>query len=228
MKQNKKWSKVALAAMTLAAVIGTAGILYASGGDPHAAATAGHEAVAGAIDAHAAAADHSMTGPNGALSPAKLKDLMWRVMNFTALAIILVKFLKNPLVDALKGRKQSIAAEFEDLEARRSDAEREYKEYESKLAGIDDELKQMVETAIAQGQKEKERILEEAEKAAENIKHQAGMAVQGEIADAKRRLKAEITDQATLIAEEIIKKNLQDADQEKLVEDYLTKVGGLK
>lgn len=211
MKQNKKWSKIALAALTLAAVVGTAGILYASGADPN-----------------AAAADNSMTGPRGALSPAKLKDFMWRVMNFTALAIILVKFLKNPLVDALKGRKQSIAAEFEDLEARRSDSEREYKEYESKLAGIDEELKQMVETAITQGQREKARILEEAEKAAENIKRQAEMAVQGEIADAKRRLKAEITDQATLMAEEIIKKNLQDTDQEKLVEDYLTKVGGLK
>ena len=206
MKHNKKWSKIALAAMTLTAVIGTAGILYAAGGG----------------------GDHSMTGPHGALSPAKLKDLLWRVLNFAALVLILVKFLKNPLVDALKGRKQSIAAEFEDLEARRSDAEREYKEYESKLAGIDDELKQMVETAIAQGQKEKERILEEAEKAAENIKRQAEMAVQGEIADAKRRLKSEITDQATLMAEEIIKKNLQDADQEKLIDDYLTKVGGLK
>jgi F-type H+-transporting ATPase subunit b len=223
MKQNKKWSKVALAALTLAAVIGTAGVLYASGGDPHAAATAGH-----VVDAHAAAADHSMTGPHGTLSPAKFKDFGWRVMNFTALAIILLKFLKNPLVDALKGRKQTIAAEFEDPEARRSDAEQEYKEYESKLAGIDDELKQMVETAIAQGQKEKVRILEEAEQGAENIKRQAEMAVQGEIADAKRRLKVEVTEQAALMAEEIIKKNLQDADQEKLVEDYLTKVGGLK
>ncbi len=149
-------------------------------------------------------------------------------MNFTALAIILLKFLKNPLVDALKGRKQSIAAEFEDLEARRTDAEQEYKEYESKLAGIDDELKQMVETAITQGQKEKERIIAEAEKAAENIQRQAEMAIQGEISDAKRRLKADVTEQAALMAEEIIKKNLQDSDQEKLVEDYLTKVGGLK
>ncbi len=232
MKQNKKWSKLAITALTLTAVIGTAGILYASGGDPHAAA-AGHEAATHVADAHAAAGhaaavDHSMTGPHGALSPAKLKDFGWRVMNFAALVVILLKFLKNPLVDALKGRKKSIAAEFEDLESRRSEAEQEYKEYESKLAGIDDELKQMVETAIAQGQKEKERILAEAEQGAENIKRQAEMAVQGEIADAKRRLKTEITEQAALMAEEIIKKNLQDSDQEKLVEDYLTKVGGLK
>ncbi|MFZ5760647.1 MAG: F0F1 ATP synthase subunit B [Thermodesulfobacteriota bacterium] len=213
MKRNKKWSKIALAALALAAVVGAAGILYASGGDPHAAAAAG--------DAHGG-------GHGGSLSPEKLKDLMWRVMNFAALMVILIKFLKKPLVDALKGRQQTIAAEFEDLETRRAEAERQYKEYEAKLAGIDAELKEMVDKAIAAGQAEKTRIIEEANKAAENIKRQAEMAVQTEITEARRRIKVEIAEQATAMAEEIIKKNLRDADQDKLVEEYLTKVGGLK
>lgn len=207
MKTNKKWSKVILGALTVCAVIGTAGIIYASSG--------GGEG-------------SSMTGPHGSLSPAKLKDFMWRVLNFAALMVILIKFLKKPLVDALKGRKQGIAAEFDDLEARRSEAERQYKEYESKLAGIDTELKDMVEKAIAQGQVEKEKIIEEANRAAESIKRQAEMAIQNEIMQAKRRLKIEVTDQAAAMAEEIIKNNLQPTDQDKLVEDYLIKVGGLK
>ncbi len=219
MKNNKRWSKIALTALALAAVIGTAGIIYASGGDPHAV-----EAGAGG-QAHGAS---SMTGPHGALSPAKLKDFGWRVMNFAALLVILIKFVKKPLADALKGRQQGIAAEFEDLETRRADAERNYKEYEARLAGIDDELKSMVEKAIAQGQVEKARIIEEANRAAEGIKRQAEMAVQNEIAEAKRRLKTEIAEQAAIMAEAIIKKNLQDTDQNKLVEDYLTKLGGLK
>ncbi|MBU4262028.1 MAG: F0F1 ATP synthase subunit B [Proteobacteria bacterium] len=229
MKNNKRWSKIALTALALAAVIGTAGIIYASGGDPHAVEAAGHAAEA-AGEAHGAAAHgaSSMTGPHGALSPAKLKDFGWRVMNFAALMVILIKFLKKPLVDALKGRQQGIAAEFEDLETRRAEAERNYKEYEARLAGIDDELKTMVEKAVAQGQVEKARIIEEANRAAEGIKRQAEMVVQNEIAEAKRRLKTEIADQAAIMAEEIIKKNLQDTDQNKLVEDYLTKLGGLQ
>ena len=226
MKNKKRWSKIVLTALALAAVVGTAGIIYASS-DPHAVEAAGHAAEAAAGhggDAHGG----GLTGPHGPLSPAKLKDFGWRVMNFAALMVILIKFLKKPLVDSLKGRQQSIAAEFEDLETRRGDAERNYKEYESRLAGIDDELKEMVQKAIAQGQAEKERIIEEANRAAEGIKRQAEMAVQNEIAEAKRRLKAEVTEQAAVMAEEIIKKNLQDADQNKLVEDYLTKLGGLK
>jgi F-type H+-transporting ATPase subunit b len=203
MSNSRKWAPVALSVLAVAMVLGFAGILYASSADPHASA-------------------------HGSLSPEKLKDLGWRVMNFAVLMFILIKFLKKPLADGLKNRREGIRAEFEDLESRRADAEREYKEYESKLTGIDDELKSMVENAIAQGQKEKERIIEEAERAAEGIKRQAEMAVQNEIADAKRRLKAEIAEQAAIMAEEIIKKNLQDADQDKLVEDYLIKVGGLK
>jgi F-type H+-transporting ATPase subunit b len=224
MKNNKRWSKIALTALALVAVIGTAGIIYAAGGDPHAVEAAGHAAEA-AGEAHGAS---SMTGPHGALSPAKLKDFGWRVMNFAALMVILIKFVKKPLVDALKGRQQGIAAEFDDLETRRADAERNYKEYEARLAGIDDELKTMVEKAVAQGQVEKARIIEEANRAAEGIKRQAEMVVQNEITEAKRRLKTEIADQAAIMAEEIIKKNLQDTDQNKLVEDYLTKLGGLK
>ncbi|MFH1215415.1 MAG: F0F1 ATP synthase subunit B [Pseudomonadota bacterium] len=225
MKKNIKWSKIALAALALTVVAGTAGIIYASGGDPHAAAAAGHDAMAAAGEAHGGGHGGGMSR---SLSPEKLKDLMWRVMNFAALMVILIKFLKKPLVDALKGRQQTIAAEFEDLETRRAEAERRYKEYEAKLAGIDAELKDMVEKAIAAGQTEKARIIDEANKAAENIKRQAEMSVQTEITEARRRLKNEIAEQAAVMAEEIIKKNLQDSDQDKLVEDYLTKVGGLK
>lgn len=210
MNNSRKWTQIALAVLTAGAVIGIAGVVLASGADPHAAA-----------DVHGG-------GHGGSLSPEKLKDLGWRVMNFAALVIILVKFLKKPLTDGLKNRQEGIRAEFEDLEAHRGEAEREYKEYEGKLAGIDDELKAMVEKAVAQGQKEKERIIEEAERAADSIKRQAEMAVQNEVADAKRRMKAEIAEQAAVMAEEILTKNLQDADQDKLVEDYLTKVGGLK
>lgn len=211
MKNSRKWTQIALAVLAAGVVIGVAGAVCASGADPHAAADAQGAAHGG-----------------GPLSPEKLKDFGWRVMNFAALMIILIKFLKKPLADGLKNRREGIRAEFEDLEARRGESEREYKEYEGKLAGIDDELKDMVEKAIAQGQKEKERIIEEAERAAESIQRQAEMAVQNEIAEAKRRLKAEIVEQAAVMAEEILKKNLQDADQDKLVEDYLTKVGGLK
>ncbi len=162
-------------------------------------------------------------GHQDMLSPAKLKDLLLRVINFALLVAILVKFGKKPVMDALHGRTRKIKDEFQDLEGKRTEAEREYKEYEARLSSVDDELREMVEKAAAQGQETRERIIAEAEEAAEAIKRQAEMAVQTEITEARRRLKDEIAEAAAVMAEEIIRKNLKSADQDKLVEDCLAK-----
>lgn len=181
----------------------------ASGQEAQAAAEAGNAANGG--------------GHHELVTVGKLKDLLLRVINFALLVVILVKFGKKPVMDALHGRTRKIKEEFEELEAKRAEAEREYKEYEAKLSSVDDELKEMVEKAVAQGQETKERIIAEAEEAAENIKRQAEMAVQTEITQARRRLKDEIAEAAAEMAEEIIRKNLKSADQDKLVEDCLAK-----
>lgn len=162
------------------------------------------------------------------LSPAKLKDLLWRTLNFAGLVIILVMALKKPVANGLSGRRQGIQRQFEELEARKSQAEQKYKEYEAKLAKIDDEVQALIDAAVKQGETEKQRILDDAERAAGDMKRQAEMAIQHELAEAKKRLRSDIAEQAVLVAEEIIKKNLQQQDEQKMIEDYLVKVGGMK
>jgi F-type H+-transporting ATPase subunit b len=159
------------------------------------------------------------------LSVEKLWDLLWRTLNFAALVVILVKFGVKPIANMLSSRQMAIKEQFEDLEARRAEADKSYHVYEEKLAQIDQEIKKIIETAIAQGEAEKERIITDANRAAGDIKRQAEMAVQHEIAAAKLQLRAEVANQAVLMAEELIRKNLQQDDQVKLIEDYLKKVG---
>ncbi len=203
MKNNVKWSKLGFAALAVVAVVGVT-----------------------AVAAYAASDAHGSGPASWGLTPDKLWDLGWRTMNFTALMIILIYFLKKPIVNGLRGRRQGIREEFDDLDSQRSIAENQYQEYASRLSGLDDELKDMVDKAIAQGEIEKERIIAEANEAAEQIKRQAEMAVVNAVAEAKINLKNEVADQAAVMAEEIIKKNLQADDQVALVEGYLAKVGG--
>lgn len=166
-------------------------------------------------------------GGHELVSPALLKDFLLRVINFALLIVILVKLGKKPLMNFLQGRTRKIKDEFEDLEAKRAEAEKEYREYEARLSSVDEELKEMVEKAVAQGQETRDRIIAEAEEAAENIKRQAEMAVQTEVTEARRRLKNEIAEAAAQMAEEMVSKNLNSADQEKLVEDSLNKAESL-
>ena len=164
----------------------------------------------------------------GSLSPAKLKDFGWRVMNFAALMIILIKFLKKPLANALSSRRQGIADQFEELNERRAEVERNYKECEAKLSKIDEQVTNILKNAKAQAEVEGNRIIEDANRSAEDIKRKAEMSIQFELSESRQRLQTEIADQATVMAEALIKQNLQDVDQNKLVEDYLEKVGALQ
>ncbi len=159
---------------------------------------------------------------------AKLKDLGFRIMNFAVLIFILVKFGAKPIAASMSSRKSKIRNEIEDLEAKKSEAERSFKEFEAKLASIEAEIDTIVEKAVAQAEVEKTRIIEKAEQAAADIKRQAEMAIQNEIMEANRTLKNDIADQAAVMAQVLIQKNLTAADQVKIVEDYLVKVGAVQ
>ena len=198
----------------------------------HAATVVGHgaEAVAGhgemaAPDAHGAAAGHAV---RNSLSPAKLKDLGLRVMNFVVLMIILIKFGAKPIGAALSGRRRQVKEDLDALEAKKVEAERSYKEFSAKLASVEKDVDLIVEKAIAQAEIEKVKIIERAEKAAEDIKRQAQMTVANEVIAARRILKNEIADKAAIMAEALILKNLTEDDQVKIVEDYLDKVGAIQ
>lgn len=197
--------------------------------DTHgAAAQAEHGA---AVDEHGAAAEsHGGEGGHKAksITPAKLKDFFWRTVNFIALLVILIYFLAKPIGNALAGRRQNVIDEIKTLETKRDAAERSYKEFESRLAGMEKEMEAVVERAIAQAENEKAKILEDAEKAAEDIKRQAQATIQAELVEARRVLRDEIADQATAMAEELIIKNLKPEDQVKITEQYLDRVGAVQ
>lgn len=182
-------------------------------------------------DAHGESVSQSAHGAEGghvsarSITPAKLKDLFWRTVNFIALLIILIKFLAKPIGNALAGRRQQVIDELETLQGKRDAAERSYKEFEARLAGMEKEMEVVVQRAIAQAEAEKVKILDDAEKAAEDIKRQAEAAVQAEIVEAKRMLRDDIADQAAAMAEELIINNLTPEDQVKITEQYLDRVG---
>ena len=186
------------------------------------------DAAHGEADAHAAEGDHGGGHGEGSLSPAKLKDLFWRVVNFIALMIILVKFGAKPIASALGGRQTAVKNELEDLETRRDDAEGQYRQFEAKLATVEKDIGSIVEKAVAQAEVEKTKILEKAEQAVDDMKRQAEQAIQNEIVEARRDLKNEVADQAAVMAEELIIKNLTPEDQVKIIENYLDKVGAVQ
>lgn len=203
-------------ALSCGMVIASEAAAQAPTGEHAVAADSGHGAEAGA---------HAVSN---SLSAAKVKDLGWRVVNFIALMIILVKFGAKPIGVGLSSRRKKIKNEIETLELKRVEAENSYNAFQAKLATVESEIDKVVERAIAQAEIEKAKILEKAEEGAADLMRSAEMAVQNQVTEARRTLKNEIAEQAAVLAEEIIVKNLTADDQVKIIETYLDKVGAVQ
>jgi F-type H+-transporting ATPase subunit b len=159
-----------------------------------------------------------------ALTHRQIMNFIWFCLNFAGLVYILVRFGKKPVTTALNGRIESIQNAFDDLESRRTEAERKYAEYEQKLSGIDEQAKSILESFKEQGLAEKEKIIARAHDAAESIKAQAEFYVKQELAKAKAELQSEVADMAVKMAEDLIRKNLDEQDHHRLISEYLERV----
>ncbi len=225
----KKIGHIASLFMLVTAVFFALSIVTAYASEkPAAGAEHSVTAEGGGADVHGPFKEDAAAHGEGSLSKEKLIDLLWRVLNFIALMVILVKFGAKPIGTALSGRQKNIKDELEDLERRRDEAEKQYRAFETKLGSVEKDIDTIVQKALAQAEIEKARIIEKAEQAADDLKRSAEQMIQNEIVEARRILKNDIADQATIMAEELIVKNLKPKDQVKIIENYLEKVGAIQ
>lgn len=167
-------------------------------------------------DAHAAE-HHGVTH-------SQFMNFLWHCLNFSILVIILVKFLRKPISDALQGRTESIRNTFDDLDIKKREAEKKYADYERKLATLDEEAERILKGFVGQGRAEKEKIIAQAHDSAERIKAQAELYVAHEVAKAKEQLQKEVSEMSIKMAEELVRKNLAEQDHHRLINEYLEKV----
>ncbi len=148
----------------------------------------------------------------------------YKVMNFTVLVVALFFLLRKPVAQALSSRIKGIQDQLDELEVKKKEAEKKLAEYNEKLSLLDKEAEKIVAEYIKQGNEAKARILEEAESEAEKLEAQARRNIDSEFKQAKSKLQEEIFEKALIKAEEIIKSEINNEDQDKLINEYLEKV----
>jgi F-type H+-transporting ATPase subunit b len=148
----------------------------------------------------------------------------FRVMNFAVLVVALVFVLRKPLSQALSSRIKGIKAQLDDLEAQKAEAEKQLAEYNEKLAQLEKEAEKIVNDYVRQGNEAKARILKEAEASAAKLQVQARRNIEHEFGQAKLELQKEIFEKSLAKAEDIIRSKFTGEDQDRIVDEYLTKV----
>jgi F-type H+-transporting ATPase subunit b len=155
-----------------------------------------------------------------------LKDLLYRFINFALMVVILLVILKKVgIKQFFVSRSEAIKRKLDELKNAKEEAEKKYRTLEQKLEEWETKRKNLIEQFKAEGLAEKERIIAEAEKRAKQILDQAEATIQQEMKGASERLKAEVVALATQRAEAIIARRITESDQDKLVDDFIERVG---
>ena len=146
-------------------------------------------------------------------------------VNLLILLGVLVYFLKDSVRNFLVERKGTISSEIDHAQHTISEAKKKFEEYDLKLKGIENEINNIKESIIKQGQTEREEIIRQAGLASENIKKEAQETIQFEAERAKHEIQSEVVAIALDIAEKVIKQNLTENDKQKFVNDFTSNVG---
>ncbi|MEJ5347983.1 MAG: ATP synthase F0 subunit B [Desulfosoma sp.] len=150
-----------------------------------------------------------------------LWDLSWRWINFGILVYFILKYLKGPVVNFIKGRQLAIAGVFDEIAEKERALERRRRELEELLAGLDEKIKAIKAYYHEIGQEEKNKILAQADRTRRQILEEAKLVAAREFEDAKKRFRAEVVEAAVAMAEERIRKKMTKNDHRLLLENYI-------
>jgi F-type H+-transporting ATPase subunit b len=166
-------------------------------------------------------------GEHHADSGAVMKDFIWRCVNFAVMAGLLIYFVRKPIKNGLQGRRAEIEKALSDATAAREAAEAKVREYQDKLAKAAAEIDTIYAAIRREGELERDRILASAKEMAAKIEQEADSKAASAVARARAELRAEAARLAVELAEELLQKNVTAADQKRLVDEYMQKVGEL-
>jgi F-type H+-transporting ATPase subunit b len=152
---------------------------------------------------------------------------VFRWINFIVLAVVLYMVLSKILPRALQDHRQNIQRAIEEAKASRATAERLLRENQQKTATLQQELNQLQEQATQEREELARRMEAEAQQLAARIVTQARLEVERATERARQSLREEAAALTVQIAEDILRREVRDEDNQALVRRYIARIGEL-
>jgi F-type H+-transporting ATPase subunit b len=150
------------------------------------------------------------------------------VINFGILVAGYYLLGRKPIAAALQNRRDTIAKDIDEAHKMLGEAQARAQTYQAKLESLEDEVKTARAALVQAGEAERDRIVSEAEAKAERTRKDAEFLVEQELKQIRQDLWRDTVEAAVGAAEELLKKRVTPADQERMAEDYLADLGGKK
>jgi F-type H+-transporting ATPase subunit b len=170
-------------------------------------------ASAGATGAHAEEEKPNLLRP----ANESLITAITTLIVFLILVAVLGKFAWGPIATGLKAREDKIRKDIADAEATRARAEATLREYNTKLATAEGQIRELLSKATADAENIATNIRARAQQESEEIKERANRDIETARDQAIGQIHNEAVNLATNIAEKILHRNLNPDDQRDLL-----------
>jgi len=142
---------------------------------------------------------------------------------FLIVFAILWKFFFTPVGAVLDTRRNDIAATYDQLEADKREMSALRTDYEQRLANIEAEAREKIQTAIKEAQATRDQIVTEAQLRSRELVTRAESEAERERQQAMITMRQQIVDLALNAATKVIGENLDDTRNRRLVDDFIAK-----
>jgi len=147
------------------------------------------------------------------------------LLNTLTIFFVAKKFLFKPVQKIITDRQNEIDAMYADAGKAKDEAQALAGEYHQKLSEAQATSERLVKEAVARGQSREEEIVRQANAEASAILSKAAADAQQEKKKAVNDAKNEISEMAMAIAEKVVGRELNSADQSGLVDHFIDELG---
>jgi F-type H+-transporting ATPase subunit b len=158
----------------------------------------------------------------------EISGIIFPLLNFLIYAGIIYYFAVPLIRSFLKARHDEVLATVTGAAARKRSAEALVADYRSRLAKLNQEIESIQVSLKAEGERDKARLLREAEALAAKIKSDAQLLADQEVKAAKQQVLLELAEKAKVSAGDLIRRHLSQADQGRLVEEFIDDLGQIR
>ena len=123
-----------------------------------------------------------------------------QALNFVILVWLMKRFLYKPILDAIDVREKGVAAKLADAEAKRVEAKKEQEDFQRKNEELDQQRAALLAKATDEAKSERQRLLGEARKAADDLSSKRAETLRRQAHDLKQDLQARAQEEVFAIA----------------------------
>jgi F-type H+-transporting ATPase subunit b len=151
-------------------------------------------------------------------------NALWHAVNLILLVGVLVYVGRKPLQEFFSGRRREIEANLQRSAALLAEAESRLGEWNRRMQRLDQEVEEIRQGARERAAAERDRILADAQVAAERVRRDAGAAIDQETRRARNELRQEATALALDLASDLLRQRMTAEDRTRLVDEFIQKV----